>query len=218
MYFSGKKFLTKCKISCIMRALRRRNVSCYPAHQLKYNMYELYNIDWAWTDIAIYADMTDTIELLGIKPIYTPPTVMRNDKDVELPIYHAVIYDTRELQYSGYENRGYNSELSNYNCKGIDFELAEALARLVAWYNESGNPNVSVFTAIDTDYILRIAYGDYPEDINSIPEDYYVYDEYGLKSVEVEYVYSTKEYGDYATNTYLFPKGYVPESVKALFN
>lgn len=175
-------------------------------NHIYYDMYELYNFDWPWTVFTIYADMEDTIYLLGIKPEYTAPTVYRDDKEVEMELSNAVIYDTSEPQYNGVSHRGYSTDLGLYPYKEISAELANSLAHLVAWYNESGSPNVSIFTAIDTDCVLKLYYGDYSE---GTVDEYYVYDEYGIKATAI---------GDnYAERTYFFPKGLVPDSVKALF-
>ena len=188
------------------------------AERMHYDLNEIYGISWNWSELTIYADMTDTIEILGIKPVYNAPTVLRNDKDYELPIYHAMLYDTRENCYDDYGNIGYTAALSMYPCKSISPETATELANAVAWVNESGYSNMRIFTEIDTDCILHIAYGDYPEDVNGYPEDYYVYDEYGIKGIEVDYYEQTKYAGDYATRTFFFPKGYLPESAMALLD
>ncbi len=185
-----------------------------------YSLYDLFNIDWPWVELAVYADMVDTIYLLGIEPEYTAPYTYYLDKEVEMEFASAVIYDTSEPQYHGVAHSGYSSGLAHYPYKEISSELANSLANLIAWYNESGYPNTRIFTAIDTDYILQLNYGDYPD---GLVEDYYIYDEYGLKvsaaisSTEVQY-YDTKYAGEYVSRTYFFPKGYVPESVKALFD
>ncbi|MBR5539081.1 MAG: ABC transporter permease, partial [Clostridia bacterium] len=168
------------------------------AERIHYNLNEVYGINWNWSELTIYADMTDTIRILGVKPVYAAPTVLRNDKDYELPIHHAMLYDTRENCYEDFDTAGYSSALSMYPCKDIPGETATALANAVAWINESGYSNMRIFTEIDTDCILHIAYGDYPEDVNSSPEDYYVYDEYGIKGIEIDYYEQTKYAGESA--------------------
>ncbi len=180
-----------------------------------YSLYEYAQVDWSWSELPVYADMTDTIKLLGIKPAYAPPYTYENEKEIPLPIASAVIYDTRELYYSGVDAGIYSTGLGVYPYKEITEEHAEALANMLAWYNQSSYSSIKVFTEIDTDYILKIYYGSK----NAVVEDYYVYDEYGLKysAGSVEVIADTKEQAAYSSETFLFPKGYVPESVKALF-
>ena len=180
-----------------------------------YGLYDLFDIDWPWSEIVVYSDMLDTIKLLGISPQYTPPTTYYDDKEVELELSGAMIYNTSEPRYIE-GTLGYADGLSHYPVRTISNDFATELAKQIAWYNESGYPNVRVFTEIDTDYILRLEYGNLPKDTE---EDYYVYDEYGIKATAeaVEYYDPIKYAGDYTYRVYHFPKGYVPETVKALF-
>jgi hypothetical protein len=107
---------------------------------------------------------------------------------------------------------GYSTNLEIYPNKEISRELAEELARQITWYNRgSSRPNVSVFTAIDTDYILRLCYGVRDEN----ETQHYYMDEYGVR---VEYSEYTKEANGYSEIILIFPKGHVPNSVKSLFN
>ena len=76
-----------------------------------------------------------------------------------------------------------------------------------------GTTRSNIFFAIDTDYILRLCYGDYSpiEDGDAVSTTYYN----GKGAVAVTEAYD--KYG-YVERVYLFPKGHVPAEVKALFD
>ena len=184
----------------------------YDGNNTYYSLPELYDIDWSWSDLPVYADMEDTISLLGIIPSFTPPVTYYYEKEVPLELSMAFVYDTSEHLYE--KNPawgGYSTNLDMYPKTEISSKLAEEIANSITWYNKGSRPQISVFTAIDTDYVLRLCYGVKEEDENNV----YYMDEYGVR---VEYSEYTKTADGYSEIILVFPKGYVPESVKSLFN
>ena len=98
----------------------------------------------------------------------------------------------------------------------IDKALGQRLGDSLIDY-ERGTAITRVFSAIDTDYVLRLCYGDLAsvEEMKKAQEDteaFYVYDEYGVKYATTEA--ASRAYDEY---TFTFPKGEVPAEVKALF-
>lgn len=178
-----------------------------------YNLYELIGTrDYDLSELPVYADMTETVEYLKIMPAYQKPTVYRDDVEVTADLAFAAVYDTRELISTG-RHEGYaTADIGAYPYEEISPKLAEELALLLAQYNMYGTTRSNIFFAIDTDYILRLCYGDYSpiEDGDAVSTTYYN----GKGAVAVTEAYD--KYG-YVEQVYLFPKGYVPAEVKALF-
>ena len=177
-----------------------------------YNLNELYDIDWSWSTLPVYADMEKTVKLLGIEANFTPPVSHLDEKETPLELSFARVYNTSEIICHGdipYVY-GYSTGLDGYPYKEISGELAEKLAADIAWFNKGSRPQISVFTEIDTDYILLLGYG--------ISPDLEKYETYTVQYGEEMYYTDTKEPIDYSELLFVFPKGYVDESVKSLFN
>ena len=191
-------------------------IELYDLYDKQGEYYSLYDLlgtrDYSLSELPVYADMTETIRYLEIMPTYQKPTTYRDNEEVTLALSFAAVYDTRELMQTGRDEGYATSDISAYPYQEISPALAEELALLLAQYNMYGTTRSNIFFAIDTDYILQLCYGDYSptEDGEGVSTTYY--DGKGAVMVTEQY----DKYG-YDEQVYLFPKGYVPAEVKALF-
>ena len=178
-----------------------------------YSLYELLGTrDYDLSELPVYADMTETIEYLALMPTYEKPFTYREEEEITLDLAFAAIYDTRKLLTGPVYANGYSTtSLNSYPYREIPSAFAEELALLIGQGNEIGTSRSNIFLAIDTDYALRLCYGDFsPEDGEEVISTWY----YG--DAEVTTKQMTDKY-EYFERTYLFPKGYVPAEIKALF-
>lgn len=178
-----------------------------------YSLYDLLGTrDYSLSELPVYADMTETIEYLEIIPTYQAPTMYREDEEIIPKLTFAAVYDTREFVRGRVAANGYSTtELGAYPYREISEETAEVLGLLLEQYNKVGTTRSNIFLAIDTDYVLRLCYGEFsPTDEAEVISSYY----YGDAEVEIK---QTTDKSEYVEQTYLFPKGYVPAEVKALF-
>lgn len=171
-----------------------------------YSLYEFIDdLEYGWTEFPIYADMTGVIEYLQMQDAKLHVTYTNEyGAEQEAVCAAAYLYDTRTLAKSSGVFGTYAS-LSQYPMIELDTETGVALGDMLSTYRYH---TVSrVFFAIDTSCVLQLVYG---EPDNSKIRKIYYEDEYGIKTtVAAENAY----YNEY---TYVFPKGMVPENVKAM--
>jgi|GEM_PF-1239026 len=173
-----------------------------------YSLYDFGDLEYAWTELAVYTDMTKTIRYLDL----TDRKIEVSYSDdfgnaVAVPITAAYLYDTRLAMTKPFENHYYDSELSAYPMIALDPEEALAIGNTLIDYNRYNSVS-RTFYAIDTSCVLRLLYGDPPK--NEIDEEIYYSDEYGIK-----YTTQSEARGYYDDFTFVFPKGQVPASIQS---
>ena len=182
--------------------------SIYNVNGDRYDRYEPYrgNTYSLFNELPIYEDMKATIayiESLKVIDNSTGEYVDRTDvvKDEEFVPTRGYVFDTRKGATCGEVNCEYvhDENLRWYPSKEISAEFAKELYEMLCPYYNSRTTLSRVFMAIDTDYVLAISFGGVDEEIQ---------EKYG-------YTESTDCYG--YDNTYLFPKGYVPDEINAMF-
>ncbi len=188
----------------------------------KMSYYSLYDfggdfstIDYPWTEMPVFADMTKTIAYLGIED--REIKVMYSNEygtEFEAEMTSAMLYDTRQLHAGDAGRHGYGnyylSDLDRYPCITLKKEQAKALGDMLIDYDRTTSLS-RIFTAYDESCVLRITYGQPGGTVKSgMPAAVEYFDEYGLKYATTEESFVYDEY------TFVFPKGMLPEEVKAM--
>lgn len=167
-----------------------------------------------FNQLPVYEDMTDTIAYL--KSFTTDTAEESEDAESEYVIHYGRVYDISEPQTVGDDaalrsyglGYGFIGDLYYYPYKEIDSATAEMLVELLGGYNSS-QPNITwPFLAIDKDYIVGIFYSSKLD--SEKYQDVIVYEDYSVTVEEKAHVTS-------ASDIFFFPKGTVPEEIKALF-
>ncbi len=180
-----------------------------------YSLYDFGEIDYPWTELPIYADMTKTIEYLEIGD--RKIEVTRSDSygdEYAVELSKAALYDTRKPYTDAtgvYEYRTYYlSNLDAYPSVELPLEQGEALGDLLIDYERSTSFS-RIFTAFDTSCVVYLVYGEPGENSKlNMPEAVEYYDEYGLKYATTEEARVYEEY------TFVFPKGMLPAEIEAM--
>ncbi|MBQ6892960.1 MAG: hypothetical protein IJN48_02025 [Clostridia bacterium] len=184
--------------------------------QIVYDIYREYDDSDIFNDMPIYDNMTRTISYLkSLKPENDEKYVSRDELSKfpeDCTVINAKVYDTREgvsVARTGIRP-AFITRLDVYPSKTIDALTAEKLYSLLYPYNSGRYASITnLFMAIDTDYVVRIDYID--SNIEGATDDMYYEEYYGYEDVKV-----TVQSNEYQKR-FVFPKGMVPDYVKALF-
>lgn len=185
-------------------------VSIYDFY-VKDDYYSEYSTEYSFfNEMPIFEDMVKTVEYIESLPFYDESTgeyvkyyegaevtvaaVETTDKVGVIVPRLGYLYDTRELvSESATSDSPYGYNLNWYPVVELSNEQTEELYNIAEKYSHSYSI-WGTFVAIDTDYAFR-AY-------------------YDTVDKEME-----EKYGEgYNSETYVLPKGKIPESIKALFN
>ena len=173
------------------------------------------DIPYELQELPVFADMTETIAYLDL-PAETIDMTYENEEGetVEVPLTAAYLYDIREpVTTSASATYMRADNFARYPRIEISTELGRELGNMLVQYKRYTSLS-RTFLAVDTDYVLYLKFGETWEDTDGDAEstNAYYYDEDGLK-----YVTATEASSYYDERTFVFPEGYVPEEVKALF-
>lgn len=169
------------------------------------------SIDYPWTELPVFADMTKTIEYLHLADRKIE-VVYSNEygTEYEIDLTKAVLYDTRELIRGSLVGGVYYTDLEQYPCIELTKEQGKALGDMLIDYEQSTSLT-RAFTAIDKSCVLRLIYGESGKTTKSQAESVEVfYDEYGIKYATTE---ASRAYEEFI---FTFPAGMVPDEVKTL--
>ena len=173
------------------------------------SIYYFYQLDTFFSEFIIYADMTKTIDYLGINTDGSDNFMITDEYGNEVEYTTARIFDTRDTVFT-YSGRS-TSNMDKYPFVEVDSELAHKLWNEFYTYSYNGYVYpMNIFTAIDTDYVFRVTYGE-----DGGKDDYIVYED--TKATVESAEYYDKQLANYLEYVIFFPKGTVPEEVKALF-